>query len=243
VIGLVARSIADLQLAFAAIATTQPKRSDELPAERPLRIGAFGTVGDAPVDPQVTAAFAKACEALREMGHMVEIIPAPWGRDEVDMLFGALTGPGVARVVAAFPGWETKVTDAIARQAAAGLEHCAVDYVVTLDRLSSFRWAMHDTMTHWDMLATPSAACLPWPRAQPFPAAIAGQPAGPRAGAIFSTAVNLAGLPAIVVPAPVPLGGLPVGLQLIGPMNSEEKLLDAAARFEMARPWPRLAPI
>jgi aspartyl-tRNA(Asn)/glutamyl-tRNA(Gln) amidotransferase subunit A len=243
VIGLVARSVADLQLAFTTVATAHAARRDQSPAERPLRIGAFGAVGDAPVDPQITAAFAAACDALREMGHTVEIIPVPWDRDEVDTLFGALTGPGVARVVTGFPGWETKVTEAIAKQAAAGIGHSAVDYVVTLDRLARFRWAMHDTMTDWDMLATPSAACMPWPRAEPFPSVIAGQTAGPRAGAIFSTAINLAGLPAIVVPAPVTPAGLPVGLQLIGPMNSEERLLDVAARFEMARPWPCLAPL
>ncbi len=85
VIGLVARAIADLQLAFAAISTTQPERCDAS-AGRSLRIGAFGTVGDAPVDPPVTAAFAAACEALRDMGHTVEIIPAPWDREEVDTL-------------------------------------------------------------------------------------------------------------------------------------------------------------
>jgi aspartyl-tRNA(Asn)/glutamyl-tRNA(Gln) amidotransferase subunit A len=243
VIGLVARSVADLQLGFATIATANAARRDQSPSERPMRIGAFGTVGDAPVDPQVTAAFAAACDALREMGHTIETIPVPWDRDEVDTLFGALTGPGVARVVTSFTGWQAKVTEAIARQAAAGIGRSAEDYVVTLDRLSRFRWAMHDTMTEWDMLATPSASCMPWPRAEPYPSVIAGQPAGPRAGAIFSTAVNLAGLPAIVVPAPVTSGGLPVGLQLIGAMNAEERLLDVAARFETARPWPCLAPI
>ena len=108
VIGLVARSVADLQLGFAAVATAHAARRDQSPAERALRIGAFGTVGDAPVDPQVTAAFAAACDALREMGHTVEIIPVPWDRDEVDTLFGALTGPGVARVVTGFTGMASK---------------------------------------------------------------------------------------------------------------------------------------
>ena len=149
----------------------------------------------------------------------------------------------MARVVTGFPGWQTKVTEAIAKQAEAGFGRSAVDYVVALDRLTRFRWAMHDTMAGWDMLATPSAACMPWPRAEPYPSVIAGQPAGPRAGAIFSTAINLAGLPAIVVPAPVPRGDMPAGLQIIGPMNSEERLLDVAARFEMVRPWSCLAPI
>ena len=243
VIGLVARSVADLQLAFTTVATARPDRGGQSPTQRALRIGAFGTVGDAPIDPQITAAFAAACDALRQMGHTVEIIPIPWDRDEVDTLFGALTGPGVARAVTGIAGWETKVTEAIAKQAAAGVGRTAMDYVIALDRLTRFRWAMHDTMTDWDMLATPSAACMPWPRADPYPSVIAGKPAGPRAGAIFSTAINLAGLPAIVVPAPVAPGGLPVGLQLIGSMNAEEQLLDIAARFEMARPWPCLAPI
>ena len=241
VIGLITRSIADLKLAFSAVATA--RHDDGVKAQRTLRIGAFGTVAGAPVDPQVTAAFVAACDALRELGHTIETIPAPWDREEVDALFGALTGPGVARAITGFPDWKDKATEAIARQAAAGLERRAVDYVQTLDRLSRFRWAMHDVMSGWDMLATPSAACMPWPRAEPYPSLIAGQPAGPRGGAIFSTAVNLAGLPAIVVPAPVSSGHLPTGLQLIGPMHSEEWLFDLAARFEAARPWPCLAPI
>jgi aspartyl-tRNA(Asn)/glutamyl-tRNA(Gln) amidotransferase subunit A len=211
VIGAIARSIADLQLAFAAIATP-PERSD-------------------------------ACDVLRAAGHTVEIIAVPWDRDEVDVLFGGLTGPGVARVVANFPDWESKVTDGIARQAAAGIDRRAADYVVTLDRLARFRWAMQDVMAAWDVLATPSAACLPWPRSEPYPPTINGQTAGPRSGAIFSTAVNLAGLPAIVVPSPVTPGCLPCGLQLIGPMQSEERLLGLAAHFESAQPWPQLAPI
>lgn len=242
VIGAIARSIADLQLAFAAIATP-PERSDGSWHGRALRIGAFGAAPGAPIDPQVTASFTAACDVLRAAGHTVEIIAVPWDRDEVNVLFGGLTGPGVARVVANFPDWESKVTDGIARQAAAGIDRRAADYVVTLDRLARFRWAMQDVMAAWDVLATPSAACLPWPRSEPYPPTINGQPAGPRSGAIFSTAVNLAGLPAIVVPSPVTPGCLPCGLQLIGPMQSEERLLGLAAHFESAQPWPQLAPI
>ena len=34
-------------------------------------------------------------------------------------------------------------------------------------------------------------------------------------------------------------GGLPFGLQIIGPRFREDLLLAAAARYESARPWPR----
>jgi Asp-tRNA(Asn)/Glu-tRNA(Gln) amidotransferase A subunit family amidase len=42
----------------------------------------------------------------------------------------------------------------------------------------------------------------------------------------------------------VPAGALPAGLQLIGAtLGAEERLLDLAAAYEDACPWPRLAPL
>jgi amidase len=52
---------------------------------------------------------------------------------------------------------------------------------------------------------------------------------------------NLAGLPAIVVPVGIRPDGLPVGVQLVGPPDSELLLLAIAGQFEVANPWPRHA--
>ena len=53
----------------------------------------------------------------------------------------------------------------------------------------------------------------------------------------------LPGYPRSVVPAPVPSGGLPVGLQLIGAIDAEDLLLDLAEQFERASPWQQIAPM
>jgi amidase len=45
---------------------------------------------------------------------------------------------------------------------------------------------------------------------------------------------NLAGLPALTIPARVDDEGLPVGIQLVGPRWSESRLLDIAAALEDA---------
>jgi len=53
---------------------------------------------------------------------------------------------------------------------------------------------------------------------------------------IYTVSVNLAGLPALSVPAGF-AGGLPVGLQLIGDYFSEARLLGAAHQYQQATDW------
>ena len=57
---------------------------------------------------------------------------------------------------------------------------------------------------------------------------------------IFTVTVNLAGLPAISVPAGLSKVGLPLGLQLIGPAFSEQRLLNAALVLEEAADFETL---
>ena len=54
-------------------------------------------------------------------------------------------------------------------------------------------------------------------------------------GDIYTISVNLAGLPGMSVPVGKDSKGLPVGMQLIGPHFSEEKLLGIAKEFETLR--------
>ena len=58
---------------------------------------------------------------------------------------------------------------------------------------------------------------------------------------IYTVSVNLAGLPAISIPAGM-LGGLPVGIQVIGNYFAEPRLLNIAHRFQQVTHWHKLAP-
>jgi aspartyl-tRNA(Asn)/glutamyl-tRNA(Gln) amidotransferase subunit A len=53
---------------------------------------------------------------------------------------------------------------------------------------------------------------------------------------IYTTAVNLAGLPGLSIPAGF-VDGLPVGMQLIGNYFDEARLLGIAHRFQQATDW------
>ena len=93
-----------------------------------------------------------------------------------------------------------------------------------------------------DVLLTPALAQFP-------PAATAWSRRGWAANlasniryAPFAAPWNLAGWPAMAVPAGVATNGLPLSVQLVGRPGSEANLLALAAELEQLRPWQRLAP-
>ena len=58
---------------------------------------------------------------------------------------------------------------------------------------------------------------------------------------IYTIGANLAGLPAMSIPCGF-LGGLPVGLQIIGPHFAEAKLLNVAHRYQLETQWHKEIP-
>lgn len=54
---------------------------------------------------------------------------------------------------------------------------------------------------------------------------------------LMTIPVNLAGLPGLSLPCGFDRQGLPIGLQLIGPVLGEEKLLQVAHAYEQSTPW------
>lgn len=59
---------------------------------------------------------------------------------------------------------------------------------------------------------------------------------------IYTISVNLAGIPAISIPAGFDKRGLPVGLQIIGQYFDESRLLNVAHRYQQVTDWHRQMP-
>ncbi|WP_341930464.1 Asp-tRNA(Asn)/Glu-tRNA(Gln) amidotransferase subunit GatA [Methyloversatilis discipulorum] len=56
-------------------------------------------------------------------------------------------------------------------------------------------------------------------------------------GDIYTTSINLAGLPGMSIPAGFGADGLPVGLQIVGRWFDEARMLGAAHQFQQATDW------
>ena len=94
----------------------------------------------------------------------------------------------------------------------------------------------------FDVLVTPALAAAP-PRAVAWSArSWAANMAANVRYAPYAAPWNIAGFPAVAVPAGVREDGLPSGVQLVGPPGSELVLLALAGQFEQVAPWRRHAP-
>jgi amidase len=84
-----------------------------------------------------------------------------------------------------------------------------------------------------EFLLTPTMAVPPFPVERDYPETVAGRPMKTYVDWIAPTFVlSLTGLPVASVPCGVDAAGMPVGMQVVGPPRSEERVLGLCARIQ-----------
>ena len=92
-------------------------------------------------------------------------------------------------------------------------------------------------MQRWDLIATPTIAV---PAFDARPAGHTPMTAAAMLGwTPFSYPFNLSQQPACTIPCGLTKDGLPIGLQLVGPMFGDALVLRAARAYESVRPIAR----
>lgn len=90
---------------------------------------------------------------------------------------------------------------------------------------------MSRLMEQFDLILTPTTACLPFAIDRDGPGDINGIAVEDDAWSPALYPMNLTGQPAISVPVPVAAGDLPVGLQIVGRHLADATVISAASRF------------
>jgi aspartyl-tRNA(Asn)/glutamyl-tRNA(Gln) amidotransferase subunit A len=201
-----------------------------------LRIAFAPTLGAADVDAEVADIVRRAVSAFGEVG--ADVVEAAPDLRDVARVARTHWWTGAARVVDAIAPERRALADAgLLRIAEKGCAFTLADYLGAVDARAMLGAAMKAFHARYPILVTPTV---------PVPAFDAGRLAPPQYGNVdgdwtvwapFSYPFNLTQQPAASVPCGFTRDGMPVGLQIVGPMHDDRLVLRVARAFEKARPW------
>lgn len=204
-----------------------------------LRIAYSARLGfSGPVDVDVAAACAAAADVFAGLGAHVEEATPELG--DIFWILDTLWKAGAAAATAALTETaQAGMDQGLVREFLAGRSLMSTDFIRAFAARSGVAAAMARFHENFDLLLTPQ---------MPLPAFTAGIDA-PADGAYgrdwigwspFTWPFNLTQQPAASVPCGLTREGLPVGLQIVGPMRADALVLRAARAFESARPFVRI---
>jgi Asp-tRNA(Asn)/Glu-tRNA(Gln) amidotransferase A subunit family amidase len=232
-IGLFARSLPDLALILEVIAGHDPADPDSEPFAAadfralqseapplPPRVAFVRTPVWEKAESETKAAFEELVAAL---GPAVESVDLPASFREAWDVHRTIMSVDMAHNLAPFFA-HGEPSEAMCKLLAHARKVSAVDYLAALDAARRITIGLASIFDAYDAIITPAA-----PGVAPKGLGSTGDP-------VFCTLWTLSGLPSLSLPLLAGSGGLPLGVQLVGPAGRDGRLLrTATALVEMLR--------
>ncbi len=250
VLGPMTRTVTDAALMMTVMATPDPR--DAMADRTPpidyrigldagiagLRIAYSPRLGKhvTKVDPEIEAAIRSAVEDLAALGALITEADPELPADLEEVLLTQWSA-GSAAIAAGYPAAALADCDpGFVRMVERGRTVTGADFVRATMRRAAMYEAMLRFHQRFDLLVTPT---------MPLPAPEAGRDV-PAAGdwgqdwwqwTPFTYPFNLTQQPAAACPAGFTRAGLPISLQIVGPLGADALVLRAARAFESLRPF------
>lgn len=245
-VGPMARSVGDAALMLSVM--SRPDRRDcyTLPIERPdyhetlngniagWRIAYAPSLCGETVDPEIAAALARAAKTFEALGARVEQV-APFLEPSL-ATFQTLWFSGAAFLISQYPdSTRDRLDPGLAEIVARGNRYSMLDHLAATKAREALSVSLNQFHQRFDLLLTPT---------MPIAAFAAGHDVPPGSGldqwsdwSPFTYPFNLSRQPAISLPCGLTKAGLPIGLQLVGPLYGDRAVLNAARAFEQNQPF------
>jgi amidase len=237
--GALATTVADAALVLSVLAGRPEFADIERPRELRIAISTLAPALATPVDDHWAAAARETGVLLRGAGHRVVDADPPYG--QLIALHGIVRWAAGTELDARLLADRSLMDRRVRRHAALGRVLLAAGLPRAKAR-SRWQQRAEQFFAAVDVLVTPALA-------QPPIAAAAWHTKGWLTNvwanaryAPFAAPWNIAGWPAIAVPAGLDPNGMPLAVQLVARPGREALLIAVAAQLEQLRPWPRLAP-
>ena len=216
------------------------------PAQRRLRIGlVMETVTGAVVDAQTKAAVERTAALLEKAGHIIEPISAPVdARFAEDFLqYWALLAELAARFgrLAFDRSFDTSRLDGLTIGLRRHLQRNLARTPGALHRLRHTRHAYAQMFARHELVLSPVVAHVT-PRLGHLSPRVPYDELMNRLTqwVAFTPLNNIAGTPALSLPAALAAEGVPIGVQLSAAYGDERTLLEVAFALEQEQPFPRI---
>jgi amidase len=259
VAGPMARSVSDLAMLLSVQAGYDPRAplSVEGAGSRflaPLgadfkarRIGWLGDLGGfAPYEPGVLEVCRAALKTFENLGCKVEEVVPDHPLEAVWQAFIKIRawqqGSGLAAYYAD-PAKRVLLKPEAIWEVEEGRKLSGYDITAASIVRTAWSNAVAALLRHYDFLVMPTAQLFPFDIGETWPHQIAGQKMQTYHEWMKATClVTMSGCPSLAVPAGFSTNGLPMGLQIVGPMHHEMDCLKLGFAYEQATGWTARRP-
>ena len=249
-VGVVTRTVRDTATFYGEVEKIEPARGMppvglvEGAGKERLRVGMYtDSPGDDPVDPEIVAAVEATGLRLEGMGHKVEAIAEPFGRDILEdfVLYWSLLAAGGIRLLRkrAGAGFDPEHVEPWTRTLAQQLRSSWPRLPGALFRMRRFTNTYARVFQGFDLLLSP-VLCGPAPLLGHLSPAQTFEEKLPRLRSLvtFTPVHNITGAPSISLPVARMASGLPIGVQIAAPVGMERHILEVAFELEDWSPRP-----
>lgn len=214
---------------------------------RGLRIGWLGDWSGAyPMDAGILEQCEQGLKVLADLGAEVEPVSPPYPAEKLWwawITLRAAMGANGMRALYDNPEKRALLKPEAIWEIESGLNLSARD-VFEASTIRS-RWYAHAARLFgkYDAIALPTAQVWPFPVEWRFPQEIAGRPMDTyHRWMEVVIPISLIGLPALSVPVGFGANGLPMGMQIAGPVGADARVLAIGHQYHLATEWPQRRP-
>lgn len=234
-VGLLSQTAEDAALAFAVLAGDERSypQAERLSGQQPslggLRVGVLGEENLEGLQPEILRSYQSAVELFREHGAHLRMLSLPASFDDMaDVQSTIMLSEAAASWGHLAADESLKMDPSVRPRILAGARIGGAQYVQAGRRREALKRAFNESMGDLDVFLTPTTQ---W-TARPLSTADHSKPP-----VRYARIGNLLDLCGISVQMGEDDNGLPIGLQIGGPTNADERVLQVARSFQSRTAW------
>ena len=133
--------------------------------------------------------------------------------------------------------WKDKMDPNLVKWIEAGLKYEASSLPDAMKIRESFYIELYKVFQNYDILITPTTAITAFELGISAPKTIEGKGVSPTGWQPFTFPFNFTGNPAASIPCGFDPNGLPIGMQIVGKLHDDLKVLQVSNAYEEMAPW------